>query len=467
MPQAEPIAPAAPAAAAPLPGPERRARLHGWGGGPGALATVLAPAGLEELQAMVSRLAPGQGAAIPRGMGRAYGDAAQLSGGTVLHTRGLRALALDPATGILTAQAGVTLGEILDHTVPAGWTVPVLPGTQHVSVGGAIAADIHGKNHGSAGTFTRHVERLGLLKADGELVELGPEDALFQATAGGMGLTGVIVWARIRLRAVRSALVAVDTDRVSGLDGILDALRAPGGPHRVAWVDLLAARPRGVVTRAEEAGSDAAAQRPRAAPTVPARATVPERWPSALLRAGAVRAFNELRFRTAPRRARGHLESIGAHMFPLDALAAWPRLYGPPGFVQYQFAVPPERAQVLEQVIARLRSSRVPCFLCVLKDFGPAGPAPLSFPIEGWTITLDLPRAAPALYPTLDACDELVLAGGGRVYLAKDDRLRPDALAAMYPRLEEWRAVREAADPERVWCSDLALRTGLIAGAAS
>ncbi len=464
MPQAEPFTPVP---SRPAPTASRiRERVHGWGGGPGVPATVLAPAELDELRGAVRGLA-GSGRAIARGMGRAYGDAAQMREGTVLRTRGLRSFRLDPATGVLVAQAGVTLGELLDHTVPAGWVVPVLPGTQHVSVGGAIAADIHGKNHGSAGTFTRHVERLGLLRADGELVELGPDDALFQATAGGMGLTGVIVWARIRLQAVPGAVLSVDADRLIGLDAILEALRAPGGPHRVAWVDLLAQRPRGVVTRAENAGPEAAQRRSGAAPTVPARASVPARWPSGLLNASSVRAFNELRFRMARRHVRGRLESLGSHLFPLDALAAWPRFYGPRGFVQYQFAVPPQSAQVLEDVIARLRSARVPCFLCVLKDFGPAGPAPLSFPIEGWTITLDLPRAAPALLATLDTCDEVVLGGGGRVYLAKDDRLRPDTLAAMYPRLQEWRAVRDAADPEHLWCSDLATRLGLVTGGAA
>jgi decaprenylphospho-beta-D-ribofuranose 2-oxidase len=341
--------------------------------------------------------------------------------------------------------------------------VPVVPGTQHVSVGGAIASDIHGKNHGAVGTFGSHVEALGLLTASGETLELTPGDELFGATLAGMGLTGVIVWARLRLAPVSSPFLSVDTDSVSGVDGALDALRAAGGPHRVAWLDLLGRRPgRGIVTRAEHLPGAAVPAGARGVATVRSRATVPARWPGVLLRPSAVRAFNELRFRRAPRGERGRVESIGAHMFPLDALAAWPRLYGRAGFHQYQLVVPYGAEPVLEAVIDELRRSRVPCYLAVLKDFGAANDAPLSFPIAGWTLALDLPRAAPGIGPALDRCDALVAQAGGRVYLSKDARMRPDALRAMYPRLEEWRAARDRADPEGVWRSDLAVRTGLM-----
>ncbi len=372
----------------------------------------------------------------------------------------LKGFVLDAERGIVTAEAGVTIGALLARLVPAGWMVPVVPGTQHVSVGGAIASDIHGKSHGVAGTFSRHVQALGLLSAAGEVLELTPEDELFKATVGGMGLTGVIVWARIELLRVSSPLLAVDTDRVEDLEGALAVLSSPGGPYRVAWLDLLGARPvRGVVTRAEHVGGSS----PRASATVASRATVPRGWPGFVLRPEPVRAFNALRFHHAPRRARGQLEPIGTHMFPLDALEAWPRLYGPRGFYQYQLVVPRESSDVLSRVVELLRARRVPCYLAVLKDFGPAAAAPLSFPIEGWTLALDLPRAASGVEAALEACDELVCAAGGRVYLTKDARLRPEMLGAMYPRLEEWRAIRERADPERVWRSDLALRTGLVA----
>ncbi len=286
---------------------------------------------------------------------------------------------------------------------------------------------------------------------------------MFAATLGGMGLTGVIMSARIRLTPVSSPFLSVDTDRVSDLEHALEALRGPGGPHRVAWLDLLGPRSgRGIVTRAEHLPGDAVAAGARGGATVASRATVPSWWPGALLRPETVRAFNELRFRRAPARERGRVESIVRHMFPLDALDAWPRLYGRLGFVQYQLVVPYGAEPALEAVIGELRRASVPCYLAVLKDFGPANGAPLSFPIAGWTLALDLPRAAPGLGPALDRCDALVAQAGGRVYLSKDARMRPDALRAMYPRLEEWRAVRDRIDPDGVWRSDLALRTGLV-----
>jgi decaprenylphospho-beta-D-ribofuranose 2-oxidase len=262
---------------------------------------------------------------------------------------------------------------------------------------------------------------------------------------------------------VSNALLSVDTDRVDDLEQALAALSAPGGAHRVAWLDLLGARPgRGVVTRAEHLDSADAASARRAVATVRSRATVPAGWPGGLLSPSTVRAFNELRFRRAPQQQRGQVQSIGAHMFPLDALEAWPRLYGPAGLVQYQLVVPLGEERVLGWVIERLGWARVPCYLAVLKDFGEANSAPLSFPLRGWTLALDLPRAAPGLGALLDSFDELVAQAGGRVYLTKDSRLRPEVLPAMYPRLAEWRAARDRLDPEGLWRSDLALRTGLL-----
>jgi decaprenylphospho-beta-D-ribofuranose 2-oxidase len=250
----------------------------------------------------------------------------------------------------------------------------------------------------------------------------------------------------------------LSSDRIAGLDEALSLLAGAGGPHRVAWLDLLGSTPvRGVVTRA-----DSVLSAPGRGIAVRARLTVPERWPAGLLRPEVVRAYNAYRFHRAPGHAVGEVETFGAHMFPLDALGAWPRLYGAAGLVQYQFAVPTGAEHALEQVIGRVRRSGVPCYLAVLKDLGPANAAPLSFPLAGWTLALDLPGAAPGLDALLDACDEVVAEAGGRVYLAKDGRTRADVLAAMYPRLDEWRATRDRIDPERLWVSDLGLRAGLV-----
>jgi decaprenylphospho-beta-D-ribofuranose 2-oxidase len=440
----------------------RPAVVHGWGGAGAARVSVLRPLDPDGVCRAIAACNHAAGA-IPRGLGRSYGDAAQLSGGHALDMTGLTSFELDKQEGTVTAQAGATIGQLLAALVPQGWMLPVVPGTQHVTIGGAVASDIHGKNHGVVGSLGAHVHAIGLVTSAGELLELerGEPSGLFDATIGGMGLTGVIVWARIELLAVTSAQLAVDTDRARGLDHALALLREPGGPYRVAWLDLLGSRPgRGVVTRADHLPG--ALERDGDGATVKARLTVPEHWPSALLRASTVRAFNELRYRTAPRSERARPLPLGSHMFPLDGLDAWPRLYGRRGFFQYQLVVPFGQDGVLHAVVDGLRRERVPCFLAVLKDFGPRNQAPLSFPIAGWTLALDLPRRAPGVAALLRRFDELVVTAGGRVYLSKDARLSADSVAAMYPRLPEWQEVRAAADPGGLWRSDLAIRTALI-----
>ena len=448
-----------------LPPSPRPARLHGWGGGPGVHADVVAIDDERQLQALLATTAR---ELICRGMGRGYGDVAQRDGGVVIDLRGCRWMALDDERGTVRAGAGATLGQLLGELASAGWLLPVVPGTQHVTVGGAIACDIHGKNHGAVGSFGAHVRALGLVTAAGESLELSRDDGaeLLDATIGGLGLTGVITWAELELvPAPTGTELSVDVDRVEDLDGALAALDAAGGPYRVAWLDLLGPRPaRGVVTRAELAPADPG--QPRGShhrgATVGARARVPSWWPGGALRPQTVRAHNAIRFHASPRRARGRREGFGAHMFPLDVLDAWPRLYGPAGFVQYQCVVPRGHERALQVVLERLRASPVPCYLAVLKDFGPESSAPLSFPLHGWTLALDLPRRAPGLGSLLSELDGIVAEAGGRVYFAKDSHLDPATVAAMYPRLPAWRAVRDRVDPERRWQSDLARRTGLV-----
>jgi decaprenylphospho-beta-D-ribofuranose 2-oxidase len=449
----------------------RPAVVTGWGRiGPAAVSSVR-PEDVMAARLVIPKLSTGLGGwgrgAIARGMGRSYGDAAQRHGGVVIDTTALTAFELDVARGAVRAQAGVTLGRLLAALERAGWVLPVVPGTQHVSVGGAIAADIHGKNHAAAGTFGAHVEAVALLTADGELRELtlDHDPDLLRATVGGMGLTGVIVSASIKLKPLPGPWLSVDTDRVTSLDDAVALLDGPGGEYRVAWLDLLGpSAVRGIVTRAAHLDVDPCSARPLGSTTVDARLAVPRRWPDGLLRPGLVRAYNAYRLRRTPRRRTAAPEPYGTQMFPLDGLEAWPRLYGSAGLVQYQFVVPKGCDGVLHRVIGRVRSSAVPCYLAVLKDLGPVSDAPLSFPLAGWTLALDMPGDAPGLAAMLDTFDEWVVEAGGRIYLAKDGRLRPDVLAAMYPRTGEWRAIRNHIDPDGVWSSDLGVRTGLVDG---
>jgi decaprenylphospho-beta-D-ribofuranose 2-oxidase len=446
----------------------RRARLSGWGRGPETEAWVASPVDGEQVVAAAAIGGPGDGSGpaadagvIARGRGRSYGDAAQLTNGLVLDMTSVRGHELDPESGIVVAWAGETIGDLLRALVPQGWILPAVPGTQHVTVGGAIASDVHGKNHLAAGTFGRHVTSLALLLASGEVALLRPgaEDRRFEATVGGMGLTGVILWATIALRPVTGTRLSIDTERVGDLDGAFDALLGGDAEYRVAWLDLLGPRvARGVVTRARHITGDAGG--PPAAR--PARVGVPSVWPGGLLRPSAVRALNARRFAMAPRRAEARRGDFGAEMFPLDAIDSWPRLYGPGGLIQYQFAVPTGQEDVVGQVIERVRHSRVPCFLAVLKRFGHGNASPLSFPLDGWTLAMDMPRAASDLPGLARILDELVARAGGRVYLTKDALLMPDLVSAMYPRRGEWQRVRDGMDPDGRWRSDLGIRTGLV-----
>jgi decaprenylphospho-beta-D-ribofuranose 2-oxidase len=420
---------------------------------------------------------------IARGAGRSYGDAAQLAGGLVLDMRACDAVgSIDAEAGLARVEAGITLGALLARLADRGLTLAVLPGTRHVTVAGAIASDIHGKTHHRDGAFARHVRAISLATPAGDVVELTAESGpdLFYATLGGMGLTGVVLEATLAVEPLRSLWVAVDTERSDGLNQTLDLL---GGAehHRysVAWLDLLAGGARmgrAVITRADALSGEhqmrgrrtrvGASRAPDAASLARGPLlSVPRGWPGGLLREELVRSFNALRWRSAPRLEHGRPEALDKFLWPLDVLGEWSRLYGPRGMVQYQLVLPDGQEPVLERCVELLRERRIPTYLAVLKRFGPEHGGPLSFPLQGFTLALDLPAAAPGLRAALDELDRMVAACGGRVYLSKDARLSADALRAMYPRLEEFGTLRARIDPAGVMRSDLALRLGLCAGA--
>jgi decaprenylphospho-beta-D-ribofuranose 2-oxidase len=436
--------------------------LTGWGRTAPSQATVHGPA--EAFADLLSRPARG---VIARGLARSYGDAAQNAGGTVIDMTGAdKVLALDLAAGTVTVEAGVSLHRLMTTLMPFGFFVPVTPGTRYVTVGGAIASDIHGKNHHVEGSFTDHVNELSLLTADGQVRRVLPGDDAFVATAGGMGLTGIILSATLRLLPVSSAQMLVDTERATGLDDCMARMSSGDDGYRysVAWIDCLAqgsALGRSVLTRGDHAsraqagGDDPLRFDPRP------KLAAPGFVPGGLLRPLTVRAFNELWFRKAPRQHTG-LESISTFFHPLDGVRDWNRIYGPRGFVQYQFVVPFGAEQMVRETMQVLSAHRSPSFLAVLKRFGPATGHPLSFPSPGWTLALDLPASMPGLSAMLDGFDEQVATAGGRVYLSKDSRLRPDLLAAMYPELPRWRAMRDELDPDGVFRSDLARRLALV-----
>ena len=439
--------------------------VTGWGRTAPSSARLVRPRTFEEAALAVRGC--GARGGIARGLGRAYGDAAQNAGGEVFDMTGLdRIHAIDADGGTVLCDAGVSLHRLMEVLLPLGWFVPVTPGTRYVTVGGAIGADIHGKNHHVSGSFSRHVLSFELLTADGQVRTVVPGTPLFEATAGGMGLTGVILTATVRLQPVRTTWMSVDTERASDLDDLMARLADTDHRYRysVAWIDLLArgrATGRAVLTRGDHAPLEAL---PRAARHEPLSfrtsrlPAAPSFVPEGLLSRTTVGLFNELWFRKAPRARTGELQRIPAFFHPLDGVPHWNRIYGRGGFVQYQFVVGHGREDTLCRIVRRISQRRCPSFLAVLKRFGDADPGWLSFPVPGWTLALDIPASLPGLGAFLDELDEEVAAAGGRVYLAKDSRLRPDLLAAMYPRLDDFRALRAELDPRGVFTSDLSRR---------
>jgi decaprenylphospho-beta-D-ribofuranose 2-oxidase len=348
--------------------------------------------------------------------------------------------------------------------------VPVTAGTRYVTVGGAIAADIHGKNHHRVGSFGAHVAWLDLLTADGQVRRVGPDadPDLFWATVGGMGLTGVIVRARVRMKAIETSRVLVDTDRTPDLDALLELLTTTDHhyDYSVAWIDCVAKgrrMGRSVLTRGRFARRDELPQRVQADPLRyrgDVRLSMPPVIPGGLLNTLTVSAFNELWYRTSPKRKRDQLQTIPTFFHPLDGVGEWNRVYGPGGFVQYQFLVPFGQEDALRTALERIAGSGAASFLAVLKRFGEGDPGFLSFPAPGWTLALDIPVGR-HLARLLDDLDELVAGAGGRIYLAKDARVRPEVFAGMYPELDRFRAVRARVDPDGIFTSDLARRLHL------
>lgn len=451
-----------------LTGTGRSTELCGWGRYPRALNSVSVPETIDE-----AAQSGANGSVIMRGEGRSYGDAAMLTDGLVmLGKRFNRLIRFDDQTQLLTAEAGVTIEEILRAFVSRGWFPPVTPGTKYVSLGGCVAADVHGKNHHRDGAFGAHVTQLELVLADGRHVCCSPDDnaELFWATVGGLGLTGIIAKVTIRLIPIESAFMVVQHQQARDVDASLEFMesREWDDQYTVAWIDCLAhgrGLGRGVFMRGHHAAPEELPRRLAAKPYAvkpQQRRNVPFDLPSSILNSKTMMAFNKLYYHLQGGKSAPFVSHYESFFFPLDRVGHWNRIYGRGGFVQYQFVLPLLHARAgLIELLEEMTRSRRPSFLSVLKRFGPEDQGLLSFPTEGYTMTLDIPVRDEGVFAFLDRLDEIVLKFGGRVYLAKDARLKANVFRAMYPHLAEWQLIKATVDPGNRFSSDLARRLGI------
>jgi decaprenylphospho-beta-D-ribofuranose 2-oxidase len=445
-------------------------RLSGWGGNLHADCVLREPENPADVAARLARArAHKNGGTIARGLGRSYGDAALNGGGQVLGLRRLdRYLGFDPAAGVLTCEAGVTLEQIIDDFTPSGWFPMITPGTKFVTVGGCIANDVHGKAHHAQGSFSTCVDEIVVQLASGDVVRASREENadLFWGTFGGMGLLGVVLSARIRLRKIESTYFRQKAIPVKNLEAMMAALEENDRSfsYSVATLDVTAKGARlgrGVVSVGEPATRAELPAKLAAAPLLvsgPPKVTVPFELPA--LNAITIRPVNAA-IMTVLRRAPayGHYEGF---FYPLDKIAYWNRGYGRRGFAQYQFVIPfADGLRRMTQILDVILSSGELPFLNVLKRFGKESGGVLSFPREGYTLAIDFPIRQNTV-TLLRRLDAMVLDAGGRVYLGKDSYLDAATFRAMYPAIDSWLAIKAKYDPEGLLTSDLARRVGLV-----
>ena len=457
--------------------PTTAQRLTGWGRTAPSVAQVLSTPDPEVIAKAVAQVAEApkgsRRGVIARGLGRSYGDNAQNGGGLVIDMNALdRIHSMDADSCLVDVDAGVNLDQLMRAALPLGLWVPVLPGTRQVTVGGAIACDIHGKNHHSAGSFGNHVRSMDLLTADGRIRTVTPDgddSALFWATVGGNGLTGIILRATIEMTPTETAYFIADGDVTRTLDETI-AFHSDGTEdnytYSSAWFDAISAPPklgRAAISRGSLATLDQLPKKLQKNPLkfdAPQLLTFPDVFPNGLANKYTFGPIGELWYLKSGT-YRGKVQNLTQFYHPLDMFGEWNRAYGSAGFSQYQFVVPTDAVDEFKAIIVDIQRSGFYSFLNVFKLFGPGNQAPLSFPMKGWNVCVDFPITA-GLNEFLNGLDKRVLEFGGRLYTAKDSRTTAETFHAMYPRIDEWIALRRNVDPDGVFASDMARRLELL-----
>jgi len=436
--------------------------IQGWGRYPSKLADYSEPAGLEELCKQIAAL---ESPTIVRGSGRSYGDSALAD--SVISSRYLdNFISFDEKSGILNCAAGLTIDQILTVIVPKGWFLPVVPGTKFVSIGGAIASDIHGKNHHCDGCFSEHLKSFKLLTAQGEVISCSKtrNKKYFYATCGGMGLTGIVVEASLQLRKLTSFQISQRCITTTNLEESLEQLEShQDNLYSVAWLDCMA--------KGEQTGRsvvflgnhiETANDKPSnlIAESKHLKLNIPFNSPAFMLNRVSIGLFNSAYYKLKGKESHKNID-YDSYFFPLDRINNWNRLYGSQGFLQYQFVIPTNMAKIgIGEVMNQVTASGQGSFLSVLKKFGVANKNYLSFPMEGYTLALDF-KFKKSLLPLLNQLDEIILHYGGRLYLAKDARMSEHTFKKGYAHWDKFLSIKNELDPDGIFSSLQSKRLGL------
>lgn len=405
---------------------------------------------------------------IVRGAGRSYGDCASLSRGHTLELAN-KSISID-SQGILIASANVTVGDILEYSVPLGWFLPVTPGTSYATLGGLVAADAHGKNHHKNGSLGEHLIELTMVDASGTTIAASrtANTDLFRATIGGMGLTGVILQVSLKMLKIETSLMEVTSSKHSSIGSIVDAMTKYDNlfDYSVAWVDMSTygtKAGRGLLFQGKHLKSENLSTLYKDKPltyTKPPIRTIPLRAPVRVITRMTTYIFNKVWYHKFYGKTKVSTESLNKFFYPLDGVTNWNKVYRK-GVLQYQFVIPPHEVGVLEKIVQMFIGGKCPIFLVVLKQMGQEGEGLLSFPIKGWTLAVDIPADHAGILELLDKIDDIVASSGGRVYLAKDSRINHRFIPRMYPKLPAFKDVKNSYDPERKLISDMSQRLKL------
>ena len=443
-------------------------KINGWAKTNAVNSKIFYPDRLKQIIDLIRNAKPKS--ILPRGLGRSYGDAAQLKDQIVINLQNFNKIKLSKKENILTAGAGASIERILEIIIPKGYFLPVLPGTRYVTIGGCIASDVHGKNHHIDGSFGSYILEIKLIDGKGDKKILKPDSddinlrKQFWATIGGMGLTGIIYEAKFKLIEIETSLVSVDTFRFEDLDSLMKKMIASENQYKysVAWIDSLDNNHRGILTCGDHAKITQIKTSKRLTYNPKSKFSTPSFLPNRLINIFTVKLFNTAWYKKYPKIRRKEIQTISKFFHPLDGLKNWNRVYGNEGFIQYQFVIPDSATYLIYKTLEVFKEINAPSFVTVLKRLGKGNKGLLSFPFKGWTLSLDVPRSNSNLEETLNNLDNLLAKENGKIYLTKDSRQKSETFLKTYLNYEKWLKIKYEMDPKCIFTSDLAERYELF-----